>query len=121
MVHLPAGALTAVGWLKVPFTRWRERRADRERLTARLRRDAEYERYVSPYGAIVMQSAVHRDVYLCPKCFEDGHHYALQSRTGARDTRHHCPSCRASYQVLAPYKPPPNPPQKRRGNWMTTW
>jgi hypothetical protein len=123
MVAIPPWMVTAVGWLKAPISRVRRWRADRELLATHLRRDAEYERYVSQHGAVVWRSKTDPAVYLCPKCFEDGHHYALQSVAGARDTRHRCPSCHALYQVVAPYQSPPNPPRTPggRNNWMRNW
>jgi hypothetical protein len=112
--------LTLLGWLKAPFVWWARRRTDRQLLLNRAHRDDEYRHFVSPYGAVVWRSRRDPNVYLCPKCFEDGHHYVLQRIEGARDTRHTCPSCKAGYQVLEPYKTPPIPPSAPGGpnSWL---
>jgi len=114
------GLLTAVfGWFKGLFAGISRRRADRKLLLTRLHRNDEYRHYVSPHGAIVWRSVRDENVYLCVKCFEDGHHYVLQHVAGAVDTRHRCPSCNAAYQVLAPYKSPP--PVRRPPGGPNSW
>jgi hypothetical protein len=114
------GLLTAVvGWFKGLFAGISRRRADRKLLLARLHRNDEYRHYVSPHGAIVWRSVRDENVYLCVKCFEDGHHYVLQHVVGAVDTRHRCPSCNAAYQVVAPYKSPP--PVRRPPGGPNSW